>query len=816
MKKLNFKALMPHFIIIALFVVVSVVYFMPALEGKVLQQGDMLHSQGMQKELKDYHEKTGEYAHWTNSMFGGMPAYQILGEPVFNIYGKLTPIARGYLPYYHIGIVFLCLIGFYILLQAFKVNPWLSMVGALAFAFSTYNIIIIEAGHITKAYAIAYMAPALAGVWLTYQRKYIWGAVVTSIFLGLNIYSYHVQITYYLFLMIGVFVIFNFIYSLIEKQIKNFLIASMVLFASVVIGVLPNFSSLWITYEYSKDTIRGTSELSSTKKTNGEEGLDKDYATAWSYGKAESFTLLVPSAFGGASNMELSNNSNLYKAFVQKGAPNPQDYVKSSPTYWGEMPFTSGPVYFGAIICFLFVLGMFIVEGKIKWWLFAATVLSLLLSWGRNLEWFNDLFFNFAPFYNKFRTVSMALVIAGLTMPLLGILAMHKILSGEVAKEKLMKALKISLGIVGGILLLLVVMPGAFFDFTSTNDQQMNNEQYKWYLEALIADRESMLRLSALKSLFLVVVAVTLIWMFIKNKLNYTKVALILAALVLFDLWWEDKKYLNEDNFLPKRSVNQAFTPSPADLQILQDKDNFRVFNTTINPFNEAQTAYFHKSVGGYHPAKLRRYQDLIEYHLSKYNMKVLNMLNTKYFIVAEKGKNVPMAQLNPEALGNAWYVDSIIWVNNPDEEINALNTFDPKRNLVIDKRFAEIVGKPNVVADSISKITLKEYNPEKLVYESNANSEKLTVFSEVYYDKGWKAYIDGKEMPHFRANYVLRAMVIPAGKHEVMFKFEPTSYYKGKQISTIGSIAALILILAGIAVALKQNGIIFPKKEVK
>ena len=567
---------------------------------------------------------------------------------------------------------------------------------------------------------------------------------------------------------------------------------------------------LWTTYEYGKETIRGKAELTN-KNEKVSSGLDKDYALDWSYGIAETFTILVPNFQGG----DLNEHSKLYEAIVQKGIPesNAKQLVEgiSHYTYWGKMPFTAGTVYFGAIICFLFVFGLFIVKGSIKWWLLAITVLSVVLAWGKNFPSVTDFFFYYFPLYNKFRAVSTTLVIAGFSMPLLGLLALKNIFSKEIDKKLLLKYLKISFAIVGGLCLVFSLIPNWFFDFTSPKDESIRSlglpeEFANLIINILPLDRESLLRMDAFRSLIFIFLAAGLLWLYIKEKLKYPIIIAGLALLITVDLWSVDKRYLNEKEFFTPSEETNDFQKTAADEEILKDKDpDFRVFNVTTNPFTEVHTSYFHKSIGGYHGAKLRRYQDLIEHQISKNNRQVLNMLNTKYIIGADHQGN-SIAQLNPFACGHAWFVNEYKLVNSPDEEMDALTNFEPLKTAIIDKRFENQLKNYTNAKDSSSIIKLLEYKPNHLTYQTETNKPQLAVFSEIYYDHGWDVFVDSKPAPYFRADYVLRSMVVPAGKHIIDFKFEPKSYYLGQKISLASSILIVILLIGAIFVEVKKS----------
>ena len=778
MKKIDFSKLAPYLTAIAVFILISIVYVSPVLEGKKLRQGDIVNFKGMSKEIVDYRTKTGKEPLWTNSMFSGMPAYQISTKYSGNLVEKIDNLMTLSLPH-PAGIIFLYMLGFFILLLVLDIDPWLCIAGAIAFGFSSYFFIILEAGHNSKAHAIAYLAPVLAGIILTYKGKYLWGGILTAVFLSLQIGCNHLQITYYMMFIILFFILFELYQDIIQKRLLHFAKAGAILIVAAILAVLPNITNLLTTYEYSKYTIRGKSEL--TKEiSNQTSGLDKDYATGWSYGIPETMTLLIPNFNGGSSNGELGQRSEMYKALEQNNVPNAKDIVKNMPLYWGTQPFTSGPVYSGAVIFFLFVLGLFLVKGKYKWWLLAATILSVFLAWGKNFMFFTDIFMNYMPGYNKFRTVSMTLVIAEFAIPLLAVLALNQILKMKSPDKNTTKWFGISFLIVGGISLVLALLGGGLFDFTSSSDASFKDYP-KWFMDALIADRTSLFRLDAIRSLFFIALAATSLWLYMKGKLKKQYVILIVTSLILIDMWSVNKRYFNNDNFVRKAEMENPYTPGNADMQIMQNelKENpalaakvtdmndfatlnantdYRVLNMSVNTFNDASTSYFHKSIGGYHGAKFRRYQELIDYYISggqgkSINTKVLNMLNTKYFIVPDKNRE-PVVQRNMYALGNAWFVEDYQLADNADKEIAALKDFEPSKTAVIDKKFGKLLDGFKAVKDTLSKISLLEYNPNDLKYEYNADHDMLTVFSEIYYDKGWNAYIDGKLMPHFRADF--------------------------------------------------------------
>lgn len=796
--KLKFESFQ-HVLVVFVFIAICLAYFYPLLQNKDLVQSDMVNVQGMSKELKDYHQKTGEYAQWTNAMFGGMPAYQIYGAPPSNIYFYIGQIIQKPFSYTSFAIILMALICFYILLTTLGVSSWLAAIGAFAYAFGSYNFIIIDAGHITKAYAIATLPLVIAGFTTIFNKKYIGGGLLLAVGLGLNIAQSHFQITYYIALAVGLYLLVELIYSIKEKLYIHFAKSIAVICIATILALLPNLYELYKTYDYGKESMRGPSELTLDNSRNNK-GLDKDYAFGWSYGKMESLTLLIPNIYGGSSHYELSKSSNLYKELINKGVPvgNANEAVQSVPTYWGAQPFTSGPVYIGAIVCFLFVLGLVLVKGRMKWWLLSVAILGLILSWGKNFPMINYFFFDYLPGYNKFRTVSMILVLPCFAMALLGILALKEIISGKNTKEEIKKALVIAGGATGGISLLFFLLGAGMFDFVGINDQAMLAQGFpQWYLDAIVADRISMFRWDSFRSFIYIALAFGAIWFYIQNKIKIQYLLISLSLLIVIDLFMVDKRFLNNDDFVAKRKIANVISASENDVAIMDDKDlGYRVFNAAGNPFNDARTSYFHHSIGGYHGAKLRRYQDVIETQFSKgINVKVLNMLNTRYFIAPSEGGR-PVVQRNTAALGNAWFVDTLKIVENADAELAALSTFEPATTAIVDKRFENLTKSWSKSKDSLSTIKLTEYAPGKLTYIVDAKQNELAVFSEIYYPKYWDITIDGQKAEMFRANYILRSMIVPKGKHTIEFKFTPTPWNLANKVSLYSSFLIGLIIL--------------------
>lgn len=795
MKHINWKKWLPHLLAILVFFSLTIIYFSPVMfENKDMAQGDLISGAGWGNDAKEHHQNTGEYSFWSNAMFGGMPANYAYMPRTNNIFDRFANLVMFNLPPIHVGIVFLYMLGFYLFLLAVGANPWLSIIGAIAYGLSSYNFIILEAGHVNKGLVMATMAPILGGIVLCYRKKWLWGSLMALFFTGLNVLWNHQQISYYLLLIIIPLAIVYFIYALREKKVKDFFLSSALLLVIAAVAVLPAADRLIPTADYSKETMRGGAVLQQTvtgEKT-GKSGLDIDYAYQWSYGRLETMTLLIPNFYGASSHYNVGRDSKTYEALKQTGQA--EQISKHAPMYWGDQPFTSGPVYMGAIICFLFILGLFVVKGPEKWWLLVATVLSIILSWGKNFMFVNEFLYNYLPLYNKFRAPSMALVMAGVTMVGLAIIALRDIMkTGD--KKALIKPLYYSTGITGGICLIFALFGGSLFDFTATSDANYP----QWLLAAFVEDRQGMLTGDAWRSLLLIILTAGGLWLYLNDKLKASYLLALVGLLVLIDMWTVDKRFLNDDHFMPKQ-VAKAIKPTQNDLLILQDKDpNYRVLNLTTNTFNESTTSYFHKSIGGYSPVKLRRYQDIIDFYLSNrgINMNVLNMLNTKYVIVpAEQGSTV---QQNPGALGNAWFVDSLLWVDTPDDEIHALANFNPAKLAVIDKTWKDQVTVDPIVTGDTASIVLTQYTPGKLSYQSQSDKTRVAVFSEVFY-KTWRATIDGKEATPIRVNYLLRGLEIPAGKHEVIFECVDELYLKSAKVSIYGSILVGVVLLALIA----------------
>ncbi|WP_430811706.1 MULTISPECIES: YfhO family protein [unclassified Carboxylicivirga] len=823
------KGYIPYLGAFVLFIILSFVYFSPVLEGKKLPQLDNTHAKAMSKELKDHEQETGRRAMWTNSMFGGMPAYQIKGDASKNIFSYLNKATRLGLPYETVAIVFLYMLGFYLLLLSMKVDHWLSVIGAIAFAFGSYNLIIIIAGHITKTYAIALMAPVVAGVLWSYNRHRFIGGVITAVALGMEVAYNHVQITYYLAFMVAFIVLAQGVYAIKEKAVKPFLQSSAVLLVAVMLAILPNITNLWTTYEYGQYSIRGASELTPQDSEKDQSaGLDVDYAFGWSYGMHETLTLLIPNVVGGES-APLANA----EAAMQQVDPRLKEYVGQSSQYWGGRVFTSGPVYAGALVCFLFFIGAFYYKGKERWWLIAITVLSIMLAWGKNFPAFNYfMFYNF-PLYNKFRTVEMALVLASMVMPLLGFLGLKSLLDNPSLITKDSKWFAIAFALTGGVSLVLALFPTSFYTFLSPMEAQQIGAQirqggdqvqmFQVLESSLIAARAALMTADAWRSFVFILLGSASLWLFAKGKLQKRYLIWGMAILVLVDLWGVSKRYLNNDDFVTSSTARKELAQSKADQAILKDKDYYRVFPIYRDPFKDGFTPYWHKSVGGFHGAKLRRFQDLADRYLindwqtlmqvlqsaqtpgdlelALEKMPVLNMLNAKYIIYNPGADPI----FNPSYMGNAWFVNGVKTVSDADAEIAALGETDLRATAVVDQRFMDKVQ--GYATDSVQgHIRLTHYEPDYLIFESSTPQQQLAVFSDVYYEKGWKAYIDGDEVDIIRANYLLRALMVPAGQHDIEFRFEPSSFAIGQTVAGISSLLVLLLIMGAIIVVIRQK----------
>lgn len=834
------KKLLPDLIAILAFVLLSFAYFFPAdIENRILFQHDTAAGAGAGQEVKEYYEQTGERSRWTNSLFGGMPMYQI--APSYDSTKSLQWVQKAYqlfLPDY-VCLTFMLMLGFYILLRVFGIPVWLAGLGGIMWAFSSYFFILISAGHIWKFITLAYVPPTIAGIVLAYRGKLLWGGILTALFVALQITSNHVQMSYYFFFIILFFVGAYFEKAWRTKTLPQFFKASAVLIVAALVGIAANVSNLYHTYAYSKETMRGKSELVQTgdaaKQTSS--GLDRDYITQWSYGIDETLTLLVPNFKGGAS-AALSQS----ETAMSKANPMYSSLYGSLTQYFGTQPMTSGPVYVGAFVLFLFVLGCFIVKGPLKWALIGATFFSIVLSWGKNFMPLTDFFIDYVPLYNKFRAVSSILVIAEFTIPLLAIFALKRLLEEPEILKQEKKPLGISLLLTAGIALLLAIAPGSIGSGyvpaqeaqmlqNAVNQQMIPTNELSDILANLGEMRAELVSSDALRSFIIIGIGCSLLWLYASGKLRSSLTIAGITILCLADMWGVNKRYLNDAQFVPHSIRTETFTKTNTDELILQDTSlDYRVLNFATSTFDDNNTSYWHKSVGGYHPAKLRRYQEMIEHHISPEmqaaykaiataggemdsvdanKFRILNMLNTKYFIfpAGQQRQTVPI--LNPHAYGNAWFVNKVQYVNNANEEIDALDSIIPTETAVVDARFKDVLkGTTESYKDSLSSIRLTSYTPNRLTYETNNAQDGIAVFSEIYYPDGWHVTIDGQPAELARADYILRTMYVPAGQHTIEMRFDPTSLHVTEGIAY----GALALLVIGIIVAV----LIAKRKYVK
>ena len=822
------KKCLPDVLAVLLFAVLAFAYFFPAdIEGRILYRHDASAGRGAGQEGIEYLQKTGERSRWTNALFGGMPTYQM--APSYGSTDLLTKVVNAYhlwLPE-NVWYVFAYLLGFYILLRAFDFRQHLAVLGSIIWAFSTYFLIIIAAGHIWKVWALAYLPPMIAGVVLAYRGKYLWGLLLTAVFTAFEINANHVQMTYYYLFIILAMVIAWLVEAVREKQLARFFKATAVCLVGAAIGVCINLSNLYHTWQYSKESMRGKSELVKQNSSNQtSSGLERDYITQWSYGIGETWTLLIPNTKGGAS-MPLSQSETAMKHAENDFLPIYQQIGQ----YWGEQPGTSGPVYVGAFVMMLFILGLFIVKGPMKWALLAATILSILLSWGKNFMGFTDFFIDYVPMYAKFRTVASILVIAEFTIPLLAMLALKELLSGEMKKEKLKVPLIASFVLTGGIAMLFSLMPSMFFDsFISTSEMHAIQSLPAEYIQPLVVNltemRQAVFTADSWRSFYIILAGTGVLLAFIYGKLKKEYAIGIIVALCLVDLWTVNKRYLNDEMFVPKSEREAPQQKTQTDELILRDQNlDYRVLNLASNTFNENETSYYHKSVGGYHAAKLRRYQEMIEAYINPEMQAlfkgvseaggdmtqlngdsicpVLNMLNTRYFILPlQGGQTVPIQ--NPYAYGNAWFVDKLNYVNNANEEIAAVGKIDLRHQAVADAKFKEQLGEATV-QDTASVVTITSYEPNRLTYDVNSGKGGVLVFSEIYYP-GWEAKVDGQPVELGRVDYILRALNVQPGKHQVELSFFPKSVNLTETIAYIAYVLLILLVAAGVFLEWKRR----------
>lgn len=798
--KLNFFKLLPHLLAVLLFGIIALAYFYPVLQGKQIYQSDIVQYTGMAKEQNDFRRDTGEEPYWTNSAFGGMPTYQLGANYPHNYVKKLDKLIR-FLPR-PADYLFLYFIGIYCLLLVLKLDYKTAFIGAMAFGFSTYLIIILGVGHNAKAHAIGYFPFVLTGILLTFQKKYIWGFLVTALAMALELNANHFQMTYYLFILTVVLGVVYLIHFYRTKELPHFVKSAGILITAVVLSLVLNATGLLATKEYADWSTRGKSEL--TKKPDGSpkeetNGLPKTYITEYSYGISESLNLFVPRLFGGGNNENLGEDSNTYQFMVRQGFSRQQakSLSENLPTYWGAQPIVAAPAYLGAVVLFLFVLGLFLVKGKHKWWLVIAAIVSLLLSWGKNFGVLTDFMIDYIPLYNKFRAVSSIQVILELCVPVLGVIALYKFIKSEDNAQK-EKALKYTA-------LILILLSGALFLFSgSFSFEGLNDDYYRKavlgdaIMDSIVKDRKAIFNEDIFRSVIFVSLAAAILWAFLKQKLKTNLTLVLMVILILADLTSVAKRYVDKDDFVQARVMEKPFQANAADQQILKDNAVFRVFDPS-DGISGARAAYFHQSIGGYHAAKPMRFQELYDYHIAESNVAALNMMNVKY-VVRNDEKGNKYAALNPFANGNAWFVENIIAASDADASIKALTNLETDTQVVLqtDEVPEEILGQ-TFQKDSTASIELTKYLPNHLTYKSENNKDGLAVFSEMYYPKGWNVYLDGKPADHFRANYLLRAMLVPKGEHIIEFKFEPGVVKTGSYITLAGSIVFLLLFLGGL-----------------
>lgn len=788
-----------HFFVTVFFILAALAYFHPVLQGKVIYQHDIAQYTGMAKEQNDFRKQYDVEPYWTNSAFGGMPTYQLGANYPHNYIKQLDRLIRT-LPR-PADYLFLYFIGFYILLCCLKIDYKLAIVGALAFGFSTYLIIILGAGHNAKAHAMGYLPMVLGGIILVFRKKYLWGVILTALAMALEIVANHYQMTYYFMLLVLVLGVVYLVDAIKGKELKHYFLSVGLLLFAVGLGIAANATGLMATKEYADWSTRGKSELTinpdgTVKENTG--GLSKEYITQWSYGISESLNLFVPRLFGGASQENLGEDSKSFNYLIDKGLPRSSalDFVSGIPLYWGSQPITSGPAYIGAVVLFLFVLGLFLVRGKHKWWLLFGSLVSLLLSWGKNFSVLTDFMIDYFPLYDKFRAVSSIQIILELCVPILAIIALKKVLSNKVDVKDKLSSLKIAVGIILGLGVLLFVFKG-MFDFIGPADDRLRMTGLEELPEMLRLDRKAVYTSDLLRSLGYVLFAAALLWFLIKQKLKPNLAIIAIGTLIIFDLVGVNLRYVNSDSFVSKRKMLEPFQATAADTEILKDNSVFRVFDQT-DGFDSAKTAYFHNSITGYHAAKPAGMQDLFDYHVYNGNLSIFNMLNVKYVVRQdEEGNKFPIE--NPNANGNAWFVKELKKVASADDEITVLDSLDTRNVAVVNSAVFKNINRFDYQVDSSATISLVDYKPNHLTYESKNQNAGVAVFSEMYYANGWNAYIDGKLLDHFKVNYVLRALKIPEGNHTIEFKFEPKVVQLGSQITLASTIVLALVLLGGI-----------------
>jgi len=807
MKK-SLQSVWPHLAVLLFFTIVSLAYFSPVLQGKKIFQSDIVQYTGMAKQHNDFRAETGEETYWTNSAFGGMPTYQLGAQYPHNYIKKLDLTIR-FLPR-PADYLFLYLLGFYLLLLSLKMDFKLAAVGALAFGFSTYLIIILGVGHNAKAHAIAYMPMVLAGIFLVFRRKYLLGFFVTCIAMALEICANHYQMTYYLLLLILVIGIVYLIDAVKKKTLPHYFKSVGIMAAGVLIAIGLNATNILATQEYAKESTRGASALTINpdgSPKEGSSGLSKEYITEYSYGITESFNLFISRFMGGGNVEDVGTNSATYEYLMKRGLnPNQAaDFVSAVPTYWGQQPIVAAPAYIGAVVFFLAFLGIFLLRGKHRYWLIVGSVMALMLSWGKNFDFLTNFFIDYFPLYNKFRAVSSIQVIIELCLPVLAIFGVYKMVSSKVSEEDKIKALKYSAGILGGLCLLFLFFKNSFFDFVGGKDGLYIQAYGHDFMDAIREDRKSLFVKDTLRSLGFVVVTAGLLWMFLKEKLKLNTLYVLIGLLFILDLVPVNKRYVNNDNFVAARQMSNPFSEYPADKEILKDDGHYRVYDLTTSPFANARASFFHNSLGGYHAAKPGRMQELYEFYMDFGKLEVFNMFNVKYFLEQDDEGRV-LASMNPISNGNAWFVEEVNIVETADEEILSIGETNTKQTAIVHQEFESLIPNRIFEVDSLASIKLIEVRPNYLYYETENTLPGLAVFSELYYPYGWNAYINGKAVEHFRANYAIRALMVPEGFNKIEFKFEPKVVQKGSSIALASSILLLLLLIGGVFFGIKSK----------
>jgi len=805
--KLFLKKSWKHVLALFLFLIASLAFFYPVLNGKTIYQSDIVQYRGMAESQNEFRDKEGEEPYWTNSAFGGMPTYQLGANYPYNFIKDIDRALR-FLPR-PADYLFLYFVGMYILLVCMKLNYKLAFLGALAFGFSTYLIIILGVGHNAKAHAIAYFPVVISGVLLVYRQNLFWGNVLFCVGLAFELMTNHFQMTYYLMLLCFVIVAVNAYYAFKTKTLKPYLVATVSFLPAIILAILLNSTNLLATQEYAAYSTRGdtglTIEPDGTEKVKS--GLDYEYITEYSYGILETFNLFIPRFMGGSSSEALGRESEAYKEIIQLGASPAQalEFSNNLPAYWGDQTFIGAPAYIGASVIFLFVLAIFLTKRKTKWWLIFGSILALLLSWGDNLSWLTKFFVDFIPFYDKFRAVSSIQVLIEFCLPVLGILGLSKLISNTISNQDKWDALKKTTLILGGLSVFFLLFKSVFFDFSAANDAVFLKNYGAKFVRALKEDRKSMFTSDTIRSLVFILLLAGAVYLYLKNKIKKLAFIGLVGMFIVVDLIGVNTRYVNEDDFVAASVMENPFEATSADLEIQKDTSHFRVYDLTSNPLNSARASYFHNSIGGYHAAKPGRIQELFDFYIYEGKQSILNMLNVKYFIFDDEGE--PEAQENPNHLGNAWFANKLVSVDNANQAILALDTINPKTTAVVEKNQFDYKDK-SYNLDFSDQIQLISYKENELVYTYQAESDNLVLFSELYYPEGWEVRIDGEEVNHFRANYVLRALEVPAGQHQISFSFEPELIKFGGRLSMAGFILLSLIILGGLGYSLKRKQI--------